>query len=291
MNDAGMPVRLIGQMAFSQMIAAKGDAPVAVKAGRISEEKVEMVRDGKSFAFRRDAEELHVERLSAVAKMKVVSRPDNSNARDPGPGLPFGLAGLVPEGQAPAAGGLSDDDVEEIATAPAAQPPPQPPAGADPEEAEALEAEEEAPEVVEAQLEAEARETAAATFSGSRLGVVAYGLAVSSKSACLVCLEQGLSAQQASIPTGAWRFQVRLARRAVDRYCHKDCILGGAVLRLKKWTQEHNINSADLLNDVAFQPDLPRETQNMLLSACDVFREAGSGAASSSGRAPGGSAG
>ena len=119
--------------------------------------------------------------------------------------------------------------------------------------------------------------------AGRRLGIVGYDFAASGRSKCVVCDEHGLPNADCEIAKDCLRYAVRVKARKPERYVHEACVLSGAVLGLRGFLPEHVAESARCIGDAAFGDEVPEDLKGGLLDACDVFREALSGPASSSG--------
>ena len=114
-----------------------------------------------------------------------------------------------------------------------------------------------------------------------RVGIVGHDYAASSRSSCLLCLEQGLSAV-AKIPKGAGRFFWRGRANKPDRSLHEACVVSGGVLSLNGRREAHCRDSVTFLSHLAGRLQ-GTDLGVTLQTACDVFRAHLSGPSSSSG--------
>ena len=65
-----------------------------------------------------------------------------------------------------------------------------------------------------------------AAGSDERIGIMGFEETFSSRVACLVCVQAGLTGLAVKIAEGALRSVVQIKPKGIDRYCHQACRLG-----------------------------------------------------------------
>ena len=278
------PVTMTAQRAVAKLLEDKKAHAGAVD--RITMRCYDRVTSAKGAAlsFKKSTRVLFEEDLATKFKMKEVLNRRAGVAGGPAAvSLPFGLAGICPDGPGDDGGGL--DEATDHPPAFPANGGAVGPAGEVDVIGDDLECDEAAPDAAAVLLEQEARDGAAHP-AAARLGIVGFDFANTGRaSKCFVCEEKGLPKEAMLIKPTSLRYSYRWRARKPERFVHEDCVLSGALLDLRWHTHAHTVTSSRFLSDAAFDEKHPEPLRRRLRDAEWVFRAAESGAAAASGSA------